>query len=476
MARKRVVIAACAAALFVLWQLHVSSKSGAFFGDFRAFYCAGAALAHGADPYAANSLYACERAPMPFGLYHALTGVAVPAPLPGYALLAFVPFGVLPFLPACAVFLMVLLATSAASVKALALLIGRPWDASLWALATGLAVIVIPFGELGSIIMAAILWMAVALRRKAWTLAAACGAFAMILPHIGLPALLATFLFVRPMRVRLAVVAAVLIAMDAIAGGPHTAIAYVLTVLPAHAAAEIGSTAQYGFTWMLHGLGASDRAAIVGGELSYAIMLVLGVLAALKISVRTGDAAHCALVAPAFAVFGGTFMHYTQIMVAIPAALLLWAHARNTGKSVFAAAALLLAFPWAWVLGQPVLIVAYAVVLALMVRAVFEWDAAAALRVAFGGVLLCAVILIAGYHFGAGLSTHVHGVAAHQGLAQSSWGEFIRSQRASTGPAWWIAKAPTWIGLALLTLGCAYVLTKKDLVPPVAIKQVPVMP
>jgi len=53
--------------------------------------------------------------------------------------------------------------------------------------------------------------------------------------------------------------------------------------------------------------------------------------------------------------------------------------------------------------------------------------------VALGSVLLCAAVLIAGYHFGAGLSTHVHGLSAQQGLAQGSWGEYIRAQRAGSG-------------------------------------------
>jgi hypothetical protein len=474
--RSRALLGWFAAALFVLWQLHVSSKVGAFFGDFRAFYCAGAALAHGADPYAAGSLYACERAPMPFGLYHALTGVAVPAPLPGYALLAFVPFGVLPYLAACLLWFGVLLATSVACVKALGILIDKPAEFSLWPLVVGLAVIVIPFGELGSVVMAAVLWMAVALRRAAWTWAAVAGAFSMILPHVGLPAMLGVFLFVPVMRLRVVAVAIVLAVLDVLAGGPHTALAYLVTVLPAHAGSEIGSTAQYGLTWILHGLGVSDRTAILGGDVSYGLMCVLGLLAAWNALSRTQDRAYCAILAPAFAVFGGTFIHYTQIMIAIPAALLLWSNARGGTRTIFAVAALLLAFPWAWILGQPVLIVVYAIVCALIGRTVFNCDASVALRAAFGSVLLCAILLIAGYHFGAGLSTQVHGLSVQQGLAQSSWGEYIRAQRASTGPAWWIAKAPTWLGLAILTLGCAYVLSKKNLVARVAVEQVPVAP
>jgi hypothetical protein len=475
-ARNRALIAAAAALLLVIWQLHLSSKTGAFLGDFRAFYCAGAALAHGANPYAAASLYTCERTPMPLGLYHALAGIAVPAPLPGYALLLFVPFGVLPYIWACALWLVVLLGTSVISFFALARLLDREIDAGVWVLAVGFAVIVIPFGELGSLVMAAMLCLAAALRRRLWTAAAIAAAFAMILPHIGIPALLGVFIFVRPMRVRICAVALVLAILDVIAGGLPIALSYVFTVLPAHARAEIGSTAQYGLTWALHGLGAADGPAVLGGEISYVLMVVLGLVASSKMLARSGDLAYAALIPPAFAVFGGTFMHLTQIMIALPAALLLFDRARGSARWTFGAAAVLLAFPWAWVLGQPLLMVVYAAFCAMLARRLLLTTPQVALRATLGSVLVCALIIVAGYHFGAGVSNHVHGIHAQQGLAQSSWGAYIRAERASSGPVWWIAKAPTWCGLALLTLGCAYALTKKQLVASVAVEQVPVTP
>ncbi|HET9095257.1 MAG TPA: glycosyltransferase family 87 protein [Candidatus Baltobacteraceae bacterium] len=460
------LLAAGAALVLIAWQLHVSSKVEALFGDFRAFYCAAGAAAHGANPYAAAAIYACERAPMPYGLYQATPGVAVPAPLPGYALLAFAPIALLPYLAACAVWLALLLFTAFTSARALALLLDRPYDAMLWVLAAGFAIISIPFGELGTVIVAAVLWMAVALRRGAWTWAALAGGVAMILPHVALPALLAVFLFVPQMRTRLVLLAVALLALDVSCGGPGVALAYLRDVLPAHARSEIGSTAQYGLTWILHGLHASDRAAIAGGEISYAVMVVLGLLAARVFVLRRDDPAYAALIPPALAVLGGTFMHYTQIMIAIPAALMLFYRAGNrVARNMFAAALLLLVVPWAWALGQPVLVFVYALVCGFAGARVLGWSGSAALRAALASVLLAGSILLAGYHFGPGLNTHVHAVALQGGLAQSSWERFVRSQRASTSVVWWIAKAPTWIGLLLLALGCAYVLEKERLEP-----------
>lgn len=477
MARKRVLAAAVAALLLLVWEFHVISNAGAFLGDFRAFACAGAAVAHGQNPYAAASLYACERTPMPLGLYHALAGVAVPAPLPGYAMLLFIPFGVLPYLPACALWVLVLVASSILAFVTLARLLHRPLDAAIWALAAGFAVIVIPFGELGSIVFAALLCAALYVRGGSWGGAAAAIGCAMILPHVALPAALAAFCFLPRMRVPLIVLAIVLAGLDVVAGGAHTALAYVTTVLPEHARSEIGSTAQYGVTWMLHGAGASDRAAVTGGEISYALMVLFGVVVAGRLLQRTGDAAYVVLIPPAFAMLGGTFVHLTQIMIAIAPALMLYDRSRGSVRYAFAAAALLLAFPWAWVLGQPPLMAVFAVIAACLAATALDADAGVCLRIALGVVLTGAVILLAGFHFGAGVPAHVHGiVGASQGLAQTGWGEYIRSQRSSSGPVWWIAKAPTWIGLVLLPLSCAYVLAKKDFVVPVTVEQVPVTP
>ncbi|HKU68618.1 MAG TPA: glycosyltransferase 87 family protein [Candidatus Baltobacteraceae bacterium] len=472
----RTLLAVAAAVLLIVWQLHEGSRAHALFGDFRAFYCAASAVAHGANPYTASAIYACERAPMPLGLYRASPGVAVPAPLPGYALLALVPIAVLPYLAACVAWLLILIATVFASAKALALLLDRSFDAMLWTLAAGFAIISLPFGELGSVIVAAVLWMAVALRRGAWAWAALAGGVATILPHVALPVLLGAFLFVPPMRSRIAALAAVLVVLDLACSGPAVAISYLREVLPAHAHSEIGSTAQYGMTWILHGLHASDRAAIFGGELSYVIMTLLGLVAARSLMNRRNDAAYAALVPPAFAVLGGTFMHYTQIMVAIPAALLLYRQSAGSARAIFGAAFLLLVVPWAWVLGAPVLLVVYAVVPGMLAAWVLRRSSSSALRVALASTVLTGVLLVAAWHFGPGLDTHVHAVRAHGDLAQSSWEVFVRSQRASTGIVWWIAKAPTWIGLALLALGCAYVLSKKDFEAPVVIEQVPVTP
>lgn len=446
--RAGTLLAVAAAVLLIVWQLHEASKSHALFGDFRAFYCAASALTHGASPYASSALYPCESAPMPWGLYSAANGVAVPAPLPGYAVVAFVPFALLPYQDACIAWMLTLLACTAVAVWALSALLDRPVAAAIPALVPGIAIVVVPFGELGCIVLAALLCMGLALRARAWGWAAVAGSVAMLLPQIGVPAMLAACIFVPPMRIRVLVSLAVLAALD-VAGSSGAAMSYLVTFLPEHARAEIPSAVQYGATWMLHAAHGSDTAALAAGTVSYAVMFVAGVSASKAVSERLRDDACFALIPPAFAMIGGTFVHYAHIMVAIPAALLLATRKNVPFAAAFCAAALLLVVPWLWALSQPLFIVVFAAVCAACALTLLDLPPRTALRAALASALLCASIVIAGAHFGAGRAD------ANVTARLNSWGRYIASARSATGPAWWIAKGPTWIGLLLLAVGCA---------------------
>lgn len=453
--RKRSALAVAGALLFLLWQVHEGSKAHALFGDFHAFYCAGSAVARGAVPYDGAALYPCESAIVPLGLYSAANGVAVPAPLPGYALAAFVPLALLPYKAACAVWLLVVVISLGVAARALALLLDRSVSAALCAIVPGIAIVVVPFGELASIVLAALLCMALALRRGAWGWAASAGAVAAVLPQIGVPALVACAIFVPAMRLRVVAAAVVLGVLD-LAGSSGAALSYLFAVLPAHARAEIASSVQYGVTWMLHAAHASDSAALAAGSVSYAASVFVGIAAARAASTRIGDDAGYALVPSAFAVFGGTFVHYAHIMCAIPAALLLAVRLTGWRKIACAAAALLLMVPWLWLLAQPLLLPVLAAACALCASALLDCTPRHALRIALAVVALAGVVLLAGAHFGAG---------ATSALVQHTWSGYINAERSASGPAWWIAKAPTWIGLLLLLVPSAALLAMRKAVP-----------
>jgi hypothetical protein len=474
--RKYITAIVCTiAVLFIAAELFFAARGELLFGDFRAFYCSGSALLHGTDPYAGSTLYACERTSMPFGLYAAVGDIAVPAPFPGYALAFFAIFAALPYVVACVVWLIVLLATTAGSCVALARLTGKGLAAAVSAIVVSLAVMVLPYGELTSIELCALLWLALAVRAKRLELATIAAAFAMILPHVGIPALLGLFVWEAGMRWRLVLLAAFLSAIDILPGGVHTAIAYIANVLPAHTLSEIGGVNQYGLTWVLHALGARDAIAIHAGEASFVVMLIAGVLAAGALSRQSGDRAYLPLIPPAFAVFGGSFMHYTEIIVALGAATLLAVRATPRLRTMFSCALLLLAMPWLSIMGQPFLIFVFAIACAAIALWICDYDARTTLRLAFAGVFIAAAIDVVAFSYGPALP-HVPGSASvNPALAQASWAQFVGASRSSSGIAWWIGKAPTWIGLALLTFGCLYAVAKEDFVAPVAIEQAPVV-
>ena len=93
-------------------------------GDFRAFYCAGNAIAQGANPYLTEPLRTCEAHAGPPAEPAFLRPVALPAPLPPYALVLFVPLSLLPFGVAAACYGALLVAAMMAAVALFARVTG----------------------------------------------------------------------------------------------------------------------------------------------------------------------------------------------------------------------------------------------------------------------------------------------------------------------------------------------------------------
>ncbi|HEV2260789.1 MAG TPA: glycosyltransferase family 87 protein, partial [Candidatus Rubrimentiphilum sp.] len=326
-------------------------------GDFRAFYCGGSMVLHGNNPYFAGPLLRCEQTPQPFGL-HSVREADLPAPFPGYALLFFAIFAFLPYVIAATIWLCLLIVCTAAACVFLARLCGLSVAAVFVLIAVAYCVSVIPYGELAPIILAALTAGALALRRGFIGGATIGLAILALLPHIALPAYIAVFIWSRAMRLPVAGLIVLLVALDVAAGGPQVAVAYLVHVLPNHAASEIGFVTQYSATWMAQGFGASDRVALIAGEVSYGLAVVAGVWLAGLVAARLRDAAFLMLVPAALAVTGGSFVHYSEITLALPAALLLFSRATGVTKMLAAIAVVCVALPWQSVVTQPLLIVA----------------------------------------------------------------------------------------------------------------------
>ena len=87
-------------------------------------------------------------------------------------------------------------------------------------------------------------------------------------------------------------------------------------MLPAHALSELTRDTQYSLSAVLAALGVAPGAAVKAGSIWYFAMLIAGTIVAGRLARQTENAAFLACVPPAFAVFGGTFIHMTQIAAA----------------------------------------------------------------------------------------------------------------------------------------------------------------
>jgi hypothetical protein len=419
--------------------------------DFGVFYCAGHVVAHGFNPYLTEPLRSCEHAVIP-GLVNAgngaLSQLVAPAPLPGYAIAAFVPLSFLPFKIAAALWLTLLLGAWCASIWAIVRFAGAAWQTVVAASALAIGATSIPLGQIVPVAIAAICLTAFFAWQGRWRHAAIAGAAAMLEPHLGLPVCLALALWAPRTRVPLAVAFVFLAALSLLVLGPSANLEYFTNVLPAHALSEVARESQYSLTPILVAAGIADTLAVRIGSLWYVVMLVCGVVFAGSIARKTGNTAFLACIPPAFAVFGGAFVHVTEIAAAIPAAILALGYAKGVSRPVAIVALLLLAVPWRIVVSPAGLLVPLFPI-GYLAWCCWRGNLRAALLAVLAATLLFisidnAYVFAARHH-----SVAFTGSKIDTRLAESEWSEFSkRSWSASI--ASWIVRVPTWCGLGLL--------------------------
>lgn len=287
--------------------------------DFVAFYCAGEAVAHHANPYLQMPLFGCEHRVTAEGGYAYLT--TIPAPLPPYALLPFVLLSELPFVPAYVVFTCL----SLAALGVGGILLARMTNASallLVATAAALAWDNVMKGQPVPFVFLAIVAVAWGLRSGGARLAAAAGAGTMLEPHVGLAVCAALFFYVPRTR-RTLILSASLLGVLSLAVVPWTtARDYLTHVLPLHAASEAAWVTQLSLTSVLVLFGVPQQLSLTLAMIQYMITTASGVLVAAIASKRLKAPEALALIPPLFAVLGGTYVHYNLLLVAIPALIL----------------------------------------------------------------------------------------------------------------------------------------------------------
>ncbi len=425
------------------WHLGASG----LFRDFDAFYCAGASLAAGADPYLAEPLGACERAPKPFGLHNQIPHLSMPAPLPPYALAPFVLLAHVPYGAAALLWFAFLLACVIGSAWALREISGLSFGATLAAFALGDGYAALSLGQVAPLAVAGITFAAWALARERFALAALFAALAMIEPHVGLPACLALFLFAPRSRAVLLGCALACVALSFAIGGTALNLEYVRSVIPAHALSEVANEKQLSLSIVAHQLGASDALALRIGSFSYLLALGVGLAAAKALADRLRTPALLVTLPVAFTLAGGgPFIHIAQIAAAIPAAAILYA--RLPERRVPLGFALgLIAIPWAQFLNLGTtfpLFVALAVVMLAWSLGVERPLAVAALAL---GALFLALLpqqFLVDLPDPAAALTLAYDPTA---LAEKTWDVFTHAIAQSNGVAYTLAKLPTWAGL-----------------------------
>lgn len=429
-------------------QTYIVARTGFLVGDFRAFYCAARVASYGNDPYHTQPLGACESGIGPKLFFHKNPGVTIPAPLPPYAITVLAPLARLPFAVAAIIWVLLLLLAWIAGVAALSRFARVPWEFALAALGLCLGALSLPFGEVVPIAVGCTCVAGYFAWRGRWRAAAIAAALTMIEPHLGMPACLALFIFAPKTRVALIACAAVLGAVGFFALGPAVNVEYFTAVLPAHALSELTRDTQYSLSAVLAAFGIAPSLALRLGMLWYVAMVAAGIIAGGKMARQTGNAAWIACAPPAFAVFGGTFIHITQIAAAVPAALLLALSAPARYRVWTGVALLALIVPWGWVV-SPALIVAPLVPVAFVAAQLWKDNAKAVLAAGCIGAMLVFglqhLYTIATPHFGA--MTHAFSIASN--LPEASWSAY--SQRSSGGSlAAWAVRIPTWAALGIL--------------------------
>lgn len=445
MKQRLALIAACLVALAVFaLSAHAAAQRAVAMADFRAFYCAGSAVLHHANPYDAGPIASCESIPnAPAGFYTVKPGEILPAPVPGYVALAFAPLALLPLGVAASVYALLLLAACILACVFLVRLEIAPPYAIVAAAAIIVADVILPVGELPPFALLGITLVAWSLKDNDARTAIAGVALSMIEPQIGIAVVL-SLVFLRRHAVAAIGTCVGLGVLSLAAIGAHANIEYLASVLPQHVAAELPNVSQYSIAWALHMAGVSDSAALGFSRASYvACLCAIAWVCATPFAKRRPELA--ILCAPALAMLGSPFLHLDHMLLALPAALAI-ATSRSRGALAGTFAAVVLALPVLRLFVMPALLPAAALVAPFVIFAAHRnfrgalWGTAACVSY----VAFCAILIVkTGLHFTGTPAAY----DAASNPTQHAWAAFVRQHFAASAWPLWFIKVPAWLSL-----------------------------
>ncbi|HEY8297473.1 MAG TPA: glycosyltransferase family 87 protein [Candidatus Baltobacteraceae bacterium] len=420
--------------------------------DFAIFYCAGAALDAGRNPYLLEPLRSCEHRIWTPGYLPA--SAAEPAALPGYAVLPFALLAKLPFPAAKFLWLVLSCVFFGVAVACGQRLSRMPAVAVFAILFVPVAMLNIRWGQLGPLVAAALFASAVLARAGRERLAAVAAIAATIEPHIGLPVLVALSWFAPRSRAVVIGGAAVLAVAHFWSLGLATGLRYFTQVLPAMSHAELLAADQYGTVWALHAGGLSERYATLLAQPLYVAAIVCSLLVVAAYLRRFADRSAIVAAPAAVALLGAPYLHDVELCVAL--ILPLAALARTSRRMAWSAIAVALAIPWYAATHDTVIATAAIGSGALFLAIAASPRGRLAITAALACTLAGLVAILALRHLPVGHSAAV--AFGNPGvLAAESWGAYLRSQppALATGMQTAVPKALTWVALLLAALGAA---------------------
>ena len=428
--------------------------------EFADFYCAGLAFDRGASPYTYEPLHACEHRynngqSFRGQLFAANPGVAVPAPQPPYDFVPFMALARANFSVARAIDATAIVLAVALSAIALAA-IGVPLALSVavFALSTGYVELntaqIVPFALL------ALVLCGLALERGRDRLAGILAALTLIEPTLGLPVVVATFLFAPRARWSLAAGLAGLLALACAIAGPNGFLAYLISVLPAHSRSELFFPFQYSLTSAFAALGVWLPVARVAGLSSYVLLLAAALAIAPRTSAQLQRRAFIVFIPALCCVIGGTFLHQEELCFAIPAVTLLAWETTGRQRAIATVALCLLAVPWIPVWGSKQLFLASLLVVAtILAQLRLELRTSLIALGAIAAAIYCLELAPPRLPAPSGMPA----VYAASQLASLEWRDYT-ALRSTHNPLWFAIKLPTW-GALLASLAIAVSISRR---------------
>ncbi|MBV9233140.1 MAG: hypothetical protein JO030_03790, partial [Candidatus Eremiobacteraeota bacterium] len=324
-------------------------------------------------------------------------------------------------------------------------LLDVPLDIAAAALILSAGFVLLAAGQVVPFALAALAGCGAALRRRSDAIAGVLSAVTLVEPHLGLPVWLA-MLFWRPRSRAAALATAAALALAGVAlVGAQTFVEYVASVLPAQASAEHAYVYQYGLTYGLASLGAPASAALLAGEVSYAVLCAIGVLRSAPVAAALNRPEMLAFVPAACSVIAGPYVHMVDLALAVPAALVLATALDGRARTAAALALLLLAVPWipAWIT-KKLFLATVLIVIVLLWRLRVDGRIAAAC-----GAAVAAGLYLLELSPPSPLVSTTPGSFSVADLAQSAWSAYVAQLQPGTA-LWLVVKFPTWIALATL--------------------------